>query len=528
MLIRRLPGKTVCTLLMVFVGLSSYHLWLPAAATAAPFRVFAFNDLGMHCYDPDYAVLSILPPFNNLHAQVIDTGPNPSIVDSTAVRLVYKAMADATGSINTTSAGKTNFWRFGTGWFTGTLPVNVGLTGTRMPGPRNPNRPFGPFDPAKDWFSLEGVPITVFDDAKQINPFSLFAISAIDQTTNQLLYTLPTVVPASNEVNCQACHRTGGVAASDPTITWSTVANLERQARFNILLLHNERNGTNLVRRVRCSSCHYDPAVDLTGQGPQNTLPFFSHAMHGFHAPRISQDPTSLLTCANCHPANPAGATRCLRGAMGVAGIVCISCHGNMFNIGKVTRQPWVDEPRCESCHTGDAVNNLGAIRFRKAYFGTPRNPIPRIPTNKRFAENAGTLFRNSVGHNGVVCESCHGSPHAEWPSREANDNAAAIKLQGHAGPIIECKVCHGATLQPTLAGPHGMHPVNDAAWFDGQHDNLAESAKEECRACHGDAGQGTVLSKAAAARTFVTEEGTFSVTNGTPITCSLCHRSPL
>ena len=28
------------------------------------FKVFAANDLGMHCVDKDYSVLSILPPFN--------------------------------------------------------------------------------------------------------------------------------------------------------------------------------------------------------------------------------------------------------------------------------------------------------------------------------------------------------------------------------------------------------------------------------------------------------------------------------
>jgi hypothetical protein len=452
-------------------------------------------------------------------------------VDDSAVRLVYNAQADATGSINTTSAGKTNFWRWGTGWFTGNLPVNVGITGTRMPEKRNPQRPFGPFDPAKGWFVLEGVPITIFDDTGAINPFSLFAVSAIDQVTDSLLYSLPTVVPASNEVNCRACHKTGGVAANatvDATIVWSTVANLERQSRFNILLLHNKRNDTKLVRPVRCSSCHYDPAVDLTGQGPQNTLPFFSHAMHGFHAPRIPQDPKSLSTCANCHPASPVGGTACLRGAMGVAGIVCISCHGNMFNIGKEARQPWVDEPKCQSCHTGDALDNRGRIRFRKSFTGPARNPVFRVATNQRFAENPGTLFRNSLGHNGVACESCHGSPHAEWPSREVNDNAAAVQLQGHKGPIIECKVCHGATLPPTKEGPHGLHNINDPAWFDGQHESFYENDKAGCMACHGNTLGGTVLSVVPVARRFATGEGTFSIAKGKRVACDLCHDSPL
>jgi len=43
-----------------------------AAAPATPWTVVAWNDLGMHCMDADYSVFAILPPFNNIHAQVID------------------------------------------------------------------------------------------------------------------------------------------------------------------------------------------------------------------------------------------------------------------------------------------------------------------------------------------------------------------------------------------------------------------------------------------------------------------------
>ena len=34
--------------------------------------VFGYNDLGMHCMNDDFSELLILPPFNNLHAQVVD------------------------------------------------------------------------------------------------------------------------------------------------------------------------------------------------------------------------------------------------------------------------------------------------------------------------------------------------------------------------------------------------------------------------------------------------------------------------
>ncbi len=32
-----------------------------------------WNDLGMHCMDADYSVFSILPPYNNIHAHLMDS-----------------------------------------------------------------------------------------------------------------------------------------------------------------------------------------------------------------------------------------------------------------------------------------------------------------------------------------------------------------------------------------------------------------------------------------------------------------------
>ncbi len=78
--------------------------------------MLAFNDLGMHCADLDYSTFVILPPFNVVHAQVIERGAEPRILNPTEVDLSYKAQRDAADSINTTSQNqpgafqKTNFW----------------------------------------------------------------------------------------------------------------------------------------------------------------------------------------------------------------------------------------------------------------------------------------------------------------------------------------------------------------------------------------------------------------------------------
>jgi hypothetical protein len=516
-------------------GLKEEPLYGPTVAAAATTKVFAFNDLGMHCYDPDFSVLSLLPPFNIVHAQVVrmgSAGSNPQLLTDAQVKITYKAQADPTGSINKTSAGKTNFWTYVKRLYGVALRVDVGLPvpglpSAKTPGPNNLVRPFQTFDPAVNWFTLEGLPITGYDDAMNPKTYSLMSVRASDLATGNLLYQLPTVVPASDEMRCGQCHVTGSAGATAPGISWSTNPNPVIQKRNNILLIHDYRIGTNLhsSKPVNCAECHYSKALDLAGTGPtlaQQGQPYRSTAVHGFHAPLIPQDPATTGTCFNCHPGTK---TQCLRGVMSQAGIVCISCHGNMFAVGSPSRQPWVDEPKCQSCHTGDAVNHLGtSIRMKKVYSDSPNIATPRIATNKRFAEESNTtLYRNSFGHGGLACEACHGSTHAEWPSRERNDNLAAIKLQGHNGKIIECVTCHGSGQQRTLGGPHGLHNVNDPNFYDDGHANFYRSNTSECRACHGTSLTGTVLSAAATNRNLLGH----SVAKGTPISCSLCHDMP-
>lgn len=497
---------------------------------AAAYRVLSFNNLGMHCYDSDFSILSLLPPYNVVRAQVIKVGAAPQLLDDTQVRVNILGMKDSKGSINTTSKGKTNFWQYVKSLFGVSLPVNTGLSGAKMPGAANQSQPFKTFNHTKNWFGAEGVPITGYDDAMQPNPYPLMKVQAVDPATGAKLAALPTVVPASDEMNCGSCHLTGKIAARDPGVNWSKNANPTLQYRENILRLHDHKNGTGLFagRPVLCAQCHYSKALDLKNQGPgpaQQGQPYLSRAIHGYHDTLIAQDSKTAKTCYYCHPGSK---TRCLRGVMSVAGVVCIDCHGNMTAVGSTARRPWVDEPKCQSCHTGDAVNHLGtSIRYKVAYDNSQKVATPRIASNKRFAENGKALYNMSLGHNGVACEACHGSTHAEWPSREVNDNKAALQLQNHNGPLIECSSCHANGLQRTTSGPHGLHNINAAIWYDDGHSSFYEADKKSCQACHGVSLAGTVLSRAAAQRTFSVEGGNVSVAKGTPIGCTLCHEKP-
>jgi hypothetical protein len=82
---------------------------LPAAAQPlGNYVILVNNDLGMHCMNRDHSYLSVLPPYNNLQAQVIRRGnaaTMPSIVTA-GLSLEYSFPG------NTYSVGKTNFWTY--------------------------------------------------------------------------------------------------------------------------------------------------------------------------------------------------------------------------------------------------------------------------------------------------------------------------------------------------------------------------------------------------------------------------------
>lgn len=536
----------------------------------ATHQVLAFNDLGMHCADLDYSTFVILPPFNVVHSQVIERGNEPRILDAAQVSVSYRAVQDGAGSINTTSqnqAGavhKSNFWdtnpNTGNSYvydlFGLNPPADEGLAfGQSMPGILNPYsandpQPFNRFDTGKMWFAADGVPILPIDDAGQTSAYPVMRVSATESASGQAVANLDVVLPVASEADCQNCHALGEIGASDnnPDYIFPNDINdpnsVLQAAKHNILALHDDKHNTSLLNEkpVLCASCHYSAALDLDGTGPtgkQISKPRMSEVMHGYHG-GLTDSKGALLfptngtleeTCYQCHPGK---ITRCLRGAMGGAGIECVDCHGSMLAVGRSTREPWIDEPHCESCHTGDAVSNSGSIRLSRAWDGDIDTATPRLANNKRFAENKDTLYRNSLGHGGVACEGCHGSTHAIWPNAlpSANDNLAANQLQGHAGTITECGSCH-TSLPLTLDGPHGMHNVNSPAW-NHEHEDFYRRNPDACRTCHGANLEGTVLSRTAADRDYSRDDDdneggaqTIHLAKGTEVSCNLCHEKP-
>jgi len=528
----------------------------PATLTGG-FKLFAANDLGMHCMDREYSIFSILPPYNVVNAQVIQQGNPPRKLDNSAVDVRYSGTIDATGSANSSSIAKTDFWQYANALFGVNLQAGQGLKGLFMPSdnPTQAGAQAIPFNVANGLFSAEGIPITPIDDAGRTNPYPLLKIGAYDKASGTLLTSTDIVVPVAQETDCQNCHATGKNAANSTTISWATDANIEIQAKKNILMLHDKNKGTRLSQStpVLCASCHYSAALDLAGTGAQGIQlgkPTMSKAMHNKHAFIDDGSRNVEQTCYQCHPGNT---TQCQRGAMRNGGMQCFECHGGMNAVagnapllsggsidgqhdGK-SRRPWQDTPRCQSCHTGDALNHLSGtdlvfnsdgFRLKQAYKINDISASPIASPTSRFAENSNTLYRHSQGHGNIACEGCHGSTHAEFPNADpaANDNVASQQLQGHTGTIIECKTCH-TSLALTTNGPHGMHNVGDQNWANGGHKNFYRQNPDNCRACHGQTLDGSSLSKVAQTRSFSISGRNVSFNAGEQIACNRCHSKP-
>lgn len=530
---------------------------VPVSANAANWTVVGWNDLGMHCMDADYSVFAILPPYNTIHAQVI--GPDGKVVSTSGAASVgYRAAADTSGSITTSSIGRTNFWDYCQQIFGAAPLLDQGLAGSFMPGAANLEHSMQ-FDATMPWYSAVGIPLTPYDDASRKNTYPMMRLTARNLLGTSLAST-DIVLPVSDEMDCRACHASDSGSAARPQAGWVNDPDPQRDYRLNILRLHDDRQLTNNAyvsalstlslnaaglfasvmrdhRPMLCAACHASNALPGTGIAGISSL---TEAEHSGHA--NVTDPVTALplgssdnrsACYRCHPGST---TKCLRGAMGRAvaadgtlAMQCQSCHGNMSTVGAHGRAGWLQEPRCDNCHTGTATLNSGQIRYGNAFDATG---LLRTAADATFATNNNVpamgfnLYRFSFGHGGVACEACHGPTHAESPSQDANDNVQNIALQGHEGVLAECAVCHRSPPAIGLGGPHNLHPMGQN-WAQQHNDFVDTNGQTACKACHGSDSSGTVLSYMQADRSITTKFGTKTLWRGERVGCYLCHNGP-
>src|SRR5512140_1546282 len=91
-----------------YLVLGSLLCGLTLTTNAATSTILGWNNLGMHCMDSDYSVFTVLPPYNTIEGQLIVGGK--LVTNGAGYTVTYQAVKDPSGSINTTSLGKGNFY----------------------------------------------------------------------------------------------------------------------------------------------------------------------------------------------------------------------------------------------------------------------------------------------------------------------------------------------------------------------------------------------------------------------------------
>ncbi len=448
-----------------------------ASGGSGAFALVGWNDLGMHCDDgKDFSIAGFLPPFNDLHAQLIDKS-GALVTNSGGYTITYQAITDPlTNTLNTTSIGKTNFWDYVSLLDFYTMPVvnpvpDEGLEGNFMPGTSNTPKPMNYSTTDNTWQAL-AIPMINYADNGTTNYYPMMRITA-KNSSGAVLATADIVLPISDEVSCGKCHASNSVAAAKPAAGWVNNPDPSKDMKLNLLRKHDDAfastplfksaatqvgynpaglEATVATRPVLCYQCHSNAFTGMTGVAG---ISAFTSVIHGFHAGVIdpatgaSMDSgTTRNTCYSCHPGPQ---TRCLRGAMGTLltasgtnAIECQSCHGNMTALGNPNRVGWFDEPNCQSCHTGVASTTNTTLAYTSAFSSgtTLRTPADAtFATTPNMPATGQSLFRLSVGHGGLQCEACHGSTHAEFPTNVVNDNVESMNLQGHSGMLVRVRL---------------------------------------------------------------------------------------
>jgi hypothetical protein len=387
---------------------------IPAAKMS--YVILAWNDLGMHCDQNDYSYFMVLPPYNTLHAQVFRRGGEGAGLITSGVTVSYSFPK------KTNSALHTNFWAYAP-QYGFNVPTNVGISGTPLAGDMTLD------SKGLSWEAV-GIPITPYDDDGTWDPYGT-AVITVKDTSGNVLQTVNVVAPVSTEMMCSNCHGDGTTN--------------QQAMQLSILQAHDKYNGTTLAadqtsgKVHSCSECHSDNALGAPGKSGVESL---SLAMHNFHKDKMNTTPTAAATTPGCYNCHPGPKTQCMRGIMFRAGKTCTDCHGDMYGMTTSLqngRQAWLQEPQCGGCH-GSA-----------------------------HAENANTLYRNSVIMNGpsemngkIYCEACHNGTHAELTTANAADPTIPQKFQGDTYWIWSCTICHSSQSQRQMHGGTGSTTINN------------------------------------------------------------------
>jgi hypothetical protein len=428
----------------------------PFDPTIDEFILLAWSDQGMyHLTDCD-AQWSLASPDATVYAQLIKRGETPEIV-SDKVILHYKVE-----EAHAMPSRKVSFWSYVEKLYGRSIPADTGLSGTVLEGTMQS-------DDARMVFVTKGLPVVPYPRPGGFDPYPLVSIEAREPQTGRVLARTQATVPISSELGCRNCH--GGPWRVDRK------AGISALTAEDVLSVHDRINKTELKKQaaqgapVRCQTCHGDALRGDPGQPERLTL---SAAVHGFHALYLTN--RGADACHACHPSDPNGATRMLRGIHNQIELSCINCHGPLEDhalgllkaesqthkksadrlmrliqprqsetVEKVPpRKDWFGQPDCLHCH----------VDFQ------PPDTDETVP-GQRTNDRAG-LFRMRSDDAGIMCAACHGAPHAIYPANNPygamRDIIAPRQYQQSPYPMgsnKNCKVCHTIDMEEQIHHPN-------------------------------------------------------------------------
>jgi len=462
---------------------------VPLAEDGDDYLLLAWNDLGMHCVSDSAPWFLILPPANTLEAQLLKRGDSPELVTE-GVTLHY-AVDDGWNR----PSSQVRFWDYAKVYTGADIPEDIGLGGAGLEGKLA-------YDEAHSAFVVEKLPVVGYKDDGAVHPYPMFTVEARDEASGGVLARTRVVAPTSTEMRCLTCHggdwgHAGGAGLGDETAQ-------------NILRLHDRDHGTTLWEDAKagkpawCQSCHADVAIGAKGEDGVLSL---SAAIHGWHANYM--DKQDAASCQSCHPANPRGSTRCMRGVHNRLGLTCVDCHGTLqehaagllaaeadkpaakqllahlepTHVASIQdiepRRAWLQEPHCLACHED----------FQRPERKATAHPSAAVPTRAYHAVNGWNdkpsgLYRMQTDEAGLRCEACHGSTHALYPALnpyEAHrDSYQPLSLSGMPYPLgsnDSCEVCHATEMEDPIHHEHMQRSFRNQQLWKGSQKYEAPAA---------------------------------------------------
>ena len=456
-----------------------------SSSSGAVYKVLAWNDLGMHCACPTFEGFLLLPPFNTLHAQVYKYGGNDPVVMTQSALTTDKVTLNYAMVENTDANLQAD--PYFASWiinapklFPGFAPVVggkvIGLAGNGLYGTMKENTNLLAFEAV----GIPAYPIPVTGKNVMTDPLGgssrdpyLTANVTVKNSAGTVLASTSTVVPVAFG-GCCTCHLSLAGSMGYPATPAGSFAALgvmhaKNTSGINIAMI--DPDGDGVGGPVRCSWCHWDPAMGEASApgwpaatkllaGATFTLKkstmSFSQVLHKFHNESALVKTYNANINTDCYACHPGNGINCYRGVhKGKTTMVCTDCHGNLTQRTAANQlaNPWLKAslPTCTTPALG--ITSAFACHSRSETGGTV------YPANPAFAGS----FINGRGHKGSIdCQTCHGSPHAEYPSTLAADNTGiAAANSSIAGTVFPA----GKDKNYALGVCNYCHPGKTTAW---------------------------------------------------------------